>query len=731
MNVRPYRVGVDLGTTYTSAAVVRGDGRPEVVALGNRGTVIPSVVLVAERGRLIVGEAALRRAASEPNRVIREFKRRIGDPNKIERAGHGFFAEELMGELLNHVLEIVTEREGGPPSQLILTHPANWSAYKLDKLLTAFGPLRLPPMTTLTEPDAAALSYAQRQRVEPGGAVAVYDLGGGTFDAAILRRTQDSFEVIGRPTGIERLGGIDFDAAVMAHVNRYLDDALDNLDSADPLVNAGLARLRTDVVDAKEALSSEPDVTIPVYLPDLRTEVRLTRVEFEAMIRPSLTDTIGAVRRALASAELTADDLQAVLLVGGSSRIPLVAQLVGAELGRPVAVDAHPKHAVVLGAALSPMTGSGSVRAAAPLPISQHRDHSSAANAGGKPSPTATTPTPTVPAPPSVRPAATPVPPKPDAQPPEQRPAAQPTVQPPERRPSVQPSTQQPAAQQKAPARQTERPAAAAAPAGAATPTAPRTAPAAPKSTSATSASSPQTTRSAASVQPVAPVQPAFSAEGGEPPDRRLFWIVGTALFVAATVAGFIIFNQRDGGTGVTDQTSSTVEAAQTTTSIANTTTSGVPTSPAETVGGSTALPPGGPSLAVPAVPVDCTPVGSPYACIESLAVDANGNIIAEYDTTGFFPLIGSAPNRHVHFFFPVGPIAEDPQNAGTGTDNRGRWIAWDDPVFGPDGSVAGYSIDQANEVDATELCVLVANADHSVIVDTGNCVPLPAEALG
>ena len=104
-----------------------------------------------------------------------------------------------------------------------------------------------------------------------------------------------------------------------------------------------------DCVAAKEALSSDTDVTIPVLLPNLQTEVRLTRAEFEQMVRPALADSITALNRALRSAGVTAEQVDSVLLVGGSSRIPLVAQLVGAELGRPVAVDAHPKHVIALG----------------------------------------------------------------------------------------------------------------------------------------------------------------------------------------------------------------------------------------------------------------------------------------------------------------------------------------------------------------------------------------------
>ena len=138
--------------------------------------------------------------------------------------------------------------------------------------------------------------------MEPGETVAVYDLGGGTFDATVLRRADGGFEIIGEPEGIERLGGIDFDEAVFAHVRAGVGDAFAQLDPADPVALTAVARLREDCIAAKEALSSDTDAAIPVLLPTVQTEIRLRRAEFEDMIRPALTETIGSLRRALRSA---------------------------------------------------------------------------------------------------------------------------------------------------------------------------------------------------------------------------------------------------------------------------------------------------------------------------------------------------------------------------------------------------------------------------------------------
>jgi actin-like ATPase involved in cell morphogenesis len=316
---------------------------------------------------VLMGEAADRRAATEPDRVAREFKRRVGDTTPIFLGGSPYSAEMLMGELLGWAVGEVVSREGGPPDRVAVCHPANWGAYKRELLDNAIHQANLGNAIMVTEPEAAAIHYSSTERVDPGDVIAVYDLGGGTFDAAVLRKTDGGWETLGTPEGIERLGGIDFDAAVFAHVQRSLGGALEELDEDDPTAMAAVGRLREECSTAKEALSSDTDASIPVLLPNLQTQVRLTRREFEDMIRPQVTMTIDALQRALTSAQMTAEDVKAVLLVGGSSRIPLVAQMVTAALGRPVNVDVHPKHAVALGAALA-AAGESERRAAAVTP---------------------------------------------------------------------------------------------------------------------------------------------------------------------------------------------------------------------------------------------------------------------------------------------------------------------------------------------------------------------------
>jgi molecular chaperone DnaK len=351
-----YWLGIDVGTTYTAAAVCRveaGRALPAVVPLGNRANAVSSVVYLGEDGQVVVGEAAERRAVTNPDRVVRGFKRRIGDEIPLIIGGKPYPAPRIAAMVVRWVADRIAEREGGPPARIVITHPAGWGPYKIQTVADAVRAAGLPDAVFRTEPEAAAASYASQERIDPGTTIAVYDFGGGTFDVAVVRKSGPStFSVLGTPQGIEQLGGIDFDDAVFNHVVTAVP-ALQELDSEDPAALAATAALRRQCTEAKEALSVDTEVTIPVLAPGIQSQVRLVRSEFEEMIRPQVAETVEALRRALRSAGVEPADLDAVLLVGGSSRVPLVAQLVSAELGRPVAVDADPQAAIALGAALS------------------------------------------------------------------------------------------------------------------------------------------------------------------------------------------------------------------------------------------------------------------------------------------------------------------------------------------------------------------------------------------
>ena len=165
-------LSVDLGTTYSAAAIADGS-RIDVAPLGTRTPMIPSMVALRPDGVVLVGEAAERRAMSEPTRVAREFKRRLGDTVPIVLGGTPYGAETLMAHLLRSIVDQVAEHEGAAPERVVLTHPADYGPYKLD-LLEQVGHLAgVRRVELLTEPEAAAVHYSGAERIEPGAVVAV------------------------------------------------------------------------------------------------------------------------------------------------------------------------------------------------------------------------------------------------------------------------------------------------------------------------------------------------------------------------------------------------------------------------------------------------------------------------------------------------------------------------------------------------------------------------------
>lgn len=365
-----YVLAIDVGTSYTAAALIRPAGgstpTPEILPLGLQGSAVPSVLYYAADGRILVGEAAERRGLDDPGRMVREFKRRIGDAVPLAVGEAWLAPEDAYATMAKWVVDKAEEREGSSPSSIIMTHPASWGGHRTSTVLAALKFAGLTDVTLISEPVAAALHYAAQTRVEDGSTVAVYDLGGGTFDTAVLRKTAPgTFELLGRPDGIETLGGADFDAAVLRHVIAHLGEAIEGLDPEDPESKASLSRLRRECREAKEALSMDSEASIAVALPGTQRTLRLVRSEFEALIEAPIRETVHALERSLRSINVEPAELSAVLLIGGSSRIPLVAGMISVELDRPIAVDADPKSSICLGAAVAGAGMSAGMDAAA------------------------------------------------------------------------------------------------------------------------------------------------------------------------------------------------------------------------------------------------------------------------------------------------------------------------------------------------------------------------------
>jgi molecular chaperone DnaK len=344
-----YWLGIDVGNTVTAAAVCRAAEPAAVVALGSGSVVVPSVVDPSEPGRLVVGQAAQQRAVTDPDRVVRAFTGRIGDEVPMVIGGQAYTAAQLTAMLARWVVDQVAAQQGAPADAIVMTHPASWGDYKRAVLAEALTAEGLAQVRLCPDPDAAAAAAGY---AGPGRTLAVYDLGGTTFDATVIRATgTGQCTVLGTPQHLLQLGGADFDDAVFGHLLAAVP-ALAELDADDPATLAATAALRRQCTQATQALSADTEVTIPVTAPGIQTQVRLHRAEFDDMIRPQLSETLQALRRALHTAQLDPHQLDAVLLVGGSCRIPLVAQLVSADLDQPVNIDADPTTTIARGAAI-------------------------------------------------------------------------------------------------------------------------------------------------------------------------------------------------------------------------------------------------------------------------------------------------------------------------------------------------------------------------------------------
>ncbi|HEX7167816.1 MAG TPA: Hsp70 family protein, partial [Acidimicrobiales bacterium] len=345
-----WTLAIDFGTTATAAAVYDGD--VELIHVDGLAR-LPSLVLLGSDGAPIVGAAAERQAPGSPERVERAPKRRLGD--RVLLLGDGAVDPvDLVAAVLRHVAAEARRRQGGTePMEVILTHPAAWVGARLAALREAARRAELGEVTLLPEPVAAAVHLAD-DRIAVGDHVAVYDLGGGTFDAAVLRRTATGFEPVGAPGGDEHLGGEDFDELLYDAVGRVVaardPEGWRQLQTSEERtwVRANAA-LREAVRAAKEALSSTPEYTI--YVAQLDAEVRVTREELEELIRPALERTVDELEATIERAGLRLSEIKAVYLVGGSSRLPLAARLVSERTQLVPLTWGDPKAAVALGAA--------------------------------------------------------------------------------------------------------------------------------------------------------------------------------------------------------------------------------------------------------------------------------------------------------------------------------------------------------------------------------------------
>ncbi len=364
-------LGIDIGTTFCAAAGRSADGRAEVIEIGGQRR-IPSVIVLDEQGQIVVGQSAENLAAANPSRAVRAPKSRIGDPAPIVIGGRLYESVELVAALLRHLYDGAVAQRGSAPAEVRLTHPAIWGRPRIEQLRAAAERAGVPQPVLVSEPVAAAVAYADEVGLgEPSGDgeatsaavhVAVYDLGGGTFDTAVLRTTPTGFAVVGRPVGEDRLGGELFDELLANHVGQQLDPAAwEALQISEDLRwQQSAAALRSEARRVKEALSTHPYAELMVSLPDGFVQHRVTRDELENLMRPYIEQSVDRLAQVVADAGLQPSQLAAICLTGGASHAPLVEASIRAAFPQvTIGRRGDPKTAVALGATLATPSGVG------------------------------------------------------------------------------------------------------------------------------------------------------------------------------------------------------------------------------------------------------------------------------------------------------------------------------------------------------------------------------------
>jgi actin-like ATPase involved in cell morphogenesis len=347
-------LSVDLGTSNT-VAVLSAHGRPPRVVEVDGSATMPSAVFAAEDGTIVVGREAERRARLDPSRFEPNPKRRV-DEGTLLLGTTVVTVSEALSAVLRRVGDETSRQLGGrKPDEVRLTHPAQWGPVRRNVLLSAARQSGLGSNLILVpEPVAAAAHFASFGHIlAPGQALAVYDLGAGTFDVAMVATTQNGGFAVLAENGLEDLGGMDVDQTVLEHVGRevsHRDPAgWQRLLRPESLADRRARRaLLEDVKGAKEALSRHPQTEVPMPAPF--SDVLVTRAELEALIRPSMLRSVEVLAGTIRATGMTPDRLAGIYLVGGSSRIPLVATLIAEQLRVvPISMD-QPETAVALGA---------------------------------------------------------------------------------------------------------------------------------------------------------------------------------------------------------------------------------------------------------------------------------------------------------------------------------------------------------------------------------------------
>ena len=343
-------IGIDLGTTNSCVSVLEGS-EPKVIANPEGGRTTPSVVAF-KNGEIIVGDAAKRQMVTNPDTVY-SVKRLMGTDKKIKANNKEYTPEEISAMILSYMKDYAESYLGEKVNKAVITVPAYFNDAQRQATKNAGKIAGLEVERIINEPTAAALAYGIDKQ-EDAHTILVYDLGGGTFDVSILELGDGVYEVKST-SGNNKLGGDDFDNRISDYlVSEFKKENGIDL-SSDKMA---MQRIKDAAEKAKKDLSgvTSTQISLPFISQGengpLHLELSLTRAKFEDLIKDLVESTLDPVRKALSDAKMTKDDIDKVIFVGGSTRIPMVTELVKKELGKEPSKGVNPDEVVSMGAAI-------------------------------------------------------------------------------------------------------------------------------------------------------------------------------------------------------------------------------------------------------------------------------------------------------------------------------------------------------------------------------------------
>ncbi|WP_270837992.1 molecular chaperone DnaK [Mitsuokella multacida] len=345
-------IGIDLGTTNSVVSVMEG-GEPTVITNSEGSRITPSVVGFTKDGQRLVGQLAKRQAVSNPDRTISSIKRHMGDPNyKVTIDGKDYTPQEISAMILQKLKGDAEAYLGETVTQAVITVPAYFNDSQRQATKDAGKIAGLDVLRIVNEPTAAALAYGLDK--DKDETILVFDLGGGTFDVSILELSEGTFEVQAT-NGDTHLGGDDFDQKIIDWmVGEFKQE--NGIDLSQDKMAA--QRLKEAAEKAKIELSSmtQTNINLPFITADAsgpkHLDLTLTRAKFNELTSDLVERTVGPTRKAMADADLTADDIDKIILVGGSSRIPAVQDAIRNILHKEPSKGVNPDECVSVGAAI-------------------------------------------------------------------------------------------------------------------------------------------------------------------------------------------------------------------------------------------------------------------------------------------------------------------------------------------------------------------------------------------